>query len=98
MRQLHAVTPNEHLKIGEFDHLQQTLDILIQLHNTVRNRPFLINEKRELELSVRGVTDPNAFFVENSTEEDLSQRKTIFEVEQQHYYKTAAQSIGFARV
>ena len=88
------MTPGEHLKLGEFDHLQQTLDFMIQIHNTVRNKPFLIDEKKELEDSVRGVKDPNAFFVESTKEEDLATRKTIFEVENEHYYKTAAQSIG----
>ena len=89
---MHAVEPNEHLRICEFDHLQQTLDVFKHIHAVVRNKPlFGLRKSQSTE-----VRDPNAFFLEDHTKDhsDRFEEQSVFDRDEQHFAKLIASKVG----
>ena len=86
---MHALDTAEHLKLAEFDHLQQTVDILNAIHDEVRNEPLFVPEKSH------EVRDPNSFMVQNTTSSSLYLGQSIFEVDDLHHTKTIAREVGY---
>ena len=88
--QTHAIETNEQLKVAEFDHLQQTLDILKAVHDEVRNLPLFIPEAETGDKTVR---DPNAFFVDKVTVGKRSLGTSVFQVDDGYHTKTIAKRV-----
>lgn len=86
---MHALETAEHLKLAEFDHLQQNADLLSAIHDQVRNEPMFVADR---DTTLR---DPNNFYVQNTTKNVLHQGPSIFEVNDQHFTKTVAREVGY---
>ncbi len=88
--QTHAIEINEQVKIAEFDHLQQSVDLLKAIHDEIRNQPLFIDKQANLSKEIR---DPNAFRVESNVDKPLLPGTSIFEVDQGHFMKLIAKRV-----
>jgi len=89
---MHAIDPKEQFRLAEYDHLQQTLDLLQALHSVARNKPFFLDVSEEA--ADRRLRDPNSFYVENTTASGRKEKVSIWERENGRYVIEAGNKIG----
>lgn len=85
---MHAIETAEHARLAEMDQLQQTMDIFKAIHDIVRNERMFVRD------TDREIKDPNAFFVQKTTDNNIHAGKSVFEVEDGYFTKTIAREVG----
>lgn len=75
--------------MAEMDQLQQTMDIFKTVHDNVRNERLFV---KDVDTEIK---DPNAFYIQKTTGNDIHGGKSVFEVEDGHFTKIIAQEVGY---